>query len=78
MVVGEIMWGGMDWIDLAQDRSKCRALVNVVINHWVASNAGELLNVYTTGGHSSSAQLHRVIGQSCPNLSKTKQKLRGP
>ena len=24
--------GGMDWIDLAQDRDKCRTLVNAVMN----------------------------------------------
>ena len=24
--------GGMDWIDLAQDRGRCHALVNAVIN----------------------------------------------
>jgi hypothetical protein len=25
-------WGDMDWIDLAQDRGRWRALVNVVMN----------------------------------------------
>jgi hypothetical protein len=25
-------WGGMDWIDLAQDRDQCKALVNTVMN----------------------------------------------
>jgi hypothetical protein len=25
-------WGGIDWIDLAQDRDQCRALVNMVMN----------------------------------------------
>jgi hypothetical protein len=28
----EIGWGGMDWIDLAQDRDQLRALVNAVMN----------------------------------------------
>jgi hypothetical protein len=28
----EILWGGMDWIDLAQDRDQGRALVNTIIN----------------------------------------------
>jgi hypothetical protein len=28
----EIRWGGMDWIDLAQDRDQWRALVNIVMN----------------------------------------------
>jgi hypothetical protein len=24
-------WGGMDWVDVAQDRDECRTLVNTVI-----------------------------------------------
>jgi hypothetical protein len=28
----EIGWNGLDWIDLAQDRDKWRALVNTVMN----------------------------------------------
>jgi hypothetical protein len=28
----EIGWGGVDWIGLAQDREKSRALVNAVMN----------------------------------------------
>jgi hypothetical protein len=32
MDILEIGWGGVDSIDLAQDRDKWRALVNAVIN----------------------------------------------
>jgi hypothetical protein len=31
MDLREIRWGGMDWIDLAQDRDQWRALVNMVM-----------------------------------------------
>jgi hypothetical protein len=32
MHLTEIRWGGVDWIDVAQDREQCRALVNTVMN----------------------------------------------
>jgi hypothetical protein len=32
MDLREIRWGGMDWIDLAQDRDQWIALVNTVMN----------------------------------------------
>jgi hypothetical protein len=32
MNLREIGWGGMDWIDLVQDRDQWRALVNTVMN----------------------------------------------
>jgi hypothetical protein len=32
MELREIGWVGMDWIDLAQDRDRWKALVNTVIN----------------------------------------------
>jgi hypothetical protein len=35
MNVREVGWGGIDWIDLAQDRDQWRALVNMVMNLWV-------------------------------------------
>jgi hypothetical protein len=32
MDLREIGWGGMDWIDLAQDRDQWRALVSTALN----------------------------------------------
>jgi hypothetical protein len=32
MDLREIGWGGIEWIDLAQDRDQWRALVNAVMN----------------------------------------------
>jgi hypothetical protein len=31
----KIGWGGMYWIDLAQERDQWKALVNTVMNLWV-------------------------------------------
>jgi hypothetical protein len=50
MDLREIGWGGMDWIDLAQDRDQLKALVNTVMNFWVPQNAGKLLSSCVTGG----------------------------
>jgi hypothetical protein len=32
MDLREVGWGGMDWINLVQDRDRLRALVNTVMN----------------------------------------------
>jgi hypothetical protein len=32
MDLQEVEWGGMDWIDMAQDRDRWRALVSLVMN----------------------------------------------
>jgi hypothetical protein len=53
--LGEVGWGDVDWIGLAQDRNRWRAVVNAVMNIRVAYNADMFLS-----GLTSSAQLHRA------------------
>jgi len=43
MDLQELKWGGIDWIDLARDREKWRALANAVMNFRVPSNAANCL-----------------------------------
>jgi hypothetical protein len=50
MDLGEVVWGDVDWIDLAQDRNRWRALVNSVLNLRVPLNAGKLSSGLTSSG----------------------------
>jgi hypothetical protein len=58
MDLGEVGWGDVDWIGLAKDRNRWRALVNSVLNLRVPLNTWK--SGLTSGVLSSSAQLHRV------------------
>jgi hypothetical protein len=60
MALGEVGWGGLDWIGLAKYRNRWRALVNSVLNVRVPRNAGKLLSGLTSSDLSSSVQFHRV------------------
>jgi hypothetical protein len=51
MDLRNIGWGGMDWIDMAQNMDQWRALVNV----------GKFLSSCTTGVFTRRTQLHGVI-----------------
>jgi hypothetical protein len=44
MDLREVAWGGSDWIDLAQDRKRWRAVLNAVMNLRVLRNEGNFLS----------------------------------
>jgi hypothetical protein len=57
----EVGWGGgMDWINLAQDRDRRRALVKAVMNLQVPLNAGNFLSSLGRFNFSGRTLLHGV------------------
>jgi hypothetical protein len=60
MDLGEVGWGDVDWIGLAKDRNRWRALVNSVLNLRLPQNAGKLSSDLSIVGLSCSAQLRIV------------------
>jgi hypothetical protein len=67
MDLREVGCGYVDWICLAQDRNRWRALVNSVLNLRFPQNAEKLTSGLTTGALSNSRQLHRVSLVSWPH-----------
>jgi hypothetical protein len=60
MDVREVGWGSMDWINLAQDRDRWRALVYTVMKLRVPLNAGNFLSSSGRFSFSGRTLLHGV------------------
>jgi hypothetical protein len=47
--LGEVGWSDVDWIGLAQDRNRWRALVNSVLKLRIPQTVRKVSSSYTTG-----------------------------
>jgi hypothetical protein len=60
MDLREIEMGGMDWINVAEDKDQWRALVNKVMNFRAPQNNGHFLSGCVTGSFSRRAQFREI------------------
>jgi hypothetical protein len=67
MDLREIGWGGMDWIDLAQDRDQWRALMNTVMNLRVPKMLGISLLAAQMGASQEGLSSMKLVmkGRGC-------------
>jgi len=56
----QVVGWGMDWIDLAQDRDRWRALLNAAMSHRVPKHEGQFLTSSGPIGFSRRTALHTV------------------
>jgi hypothetical protein len=61
MDLQEIGHRGKNWIEVTQERDKCRVRANAAMNFWVPSNAGNFLTSFKPDSFSRSTLLHGVI-----------------
>jgi hypothetical protein len=68
MDLREIEWGGMDWINLAQDSDQWRALVNTIMNLRDQYNAGTFLSSYMAVSQEGLSSMKLVFMSGDPSV----------